>query len=426
MGDWNQIIRHGMAGVWLATSALSSLYFLLTLSSLFLRRFRVGPARPMVPGAPRVTVHLPTRNELAALTCAERCLAMDYPEDRLQILIGDDSDRPEVSERIAEFAARNPRVTVLRRPDNAGYKAGNLNHMLTRTTGDYVLVFDSDFLPDRDFLRKMVQPVLRDPELAGVQAAWRVANVHQNLTTLMGAGIVYVIHIVILPFLRRFAGTGVFCGSAELVRRDLLEASGGWTPGAFTEDVDYSLRAFIAGRRIAYLEDAPCLCEVPYTPRDLFRQQMRWAYGVMRAFMCHGGELLRSRVVRVRSKVAALCFGGGYLMIILLLLSLFLGVANFLSGVRPAEPLAEPAAAAALWLDFGGNALLSCGMLLSSLCASFVAGVSLRNVGRLLVASLSLGFILMFFVGKGLFRALFGLPMHWFLVRKNGNAVSPA
>lgn len=426
MGNWSELIRNGMTGVWLATSALSSLYFLLTLTSLLMRRFRGAPVQPMAPGSPQVTVHIPTRNELAALACAERCLAMDYPEDRLQILIGDDSNRPEISARIAEFAARNPRITVLRRPDNAGYKAGNLNHMMTRTTGEYVLVFDSDFLPDRDFLRKMVQPVLRDPELAGVQAAWRVANVHQNLTTLMGAGIVYVIHIVILPFIRRFARTGMFCGSAELIRRDLLEASGGWTPGAFTEDVDYSLRAFVSGRRIAYLEDVSCDCEVPHAPRDLFRQQMRWAYGVMRAFMSHGGALLRSRVVHVRSKIAAVCFGSGYLMIVLLLLSLFLGAANLLGGGQAAAALAEPAAAAALWLDFGGNVLWSCGLLLSSLCASFVAGVSLRNVGKLLVASLSLGVLLLFFVGKGLFRALFGLPMHWFLVRKNGNAVSPA
>lgn len=426
MDGWGEIIKNSTAGIWLATSVLSSLYFLLTLSSLFLRRFRSAPAQPMDPRTPRVTVQIPTRNELAALACAERCLTLDYPEDRLQILIGDDSNRPEISARITEFAAQNPRVTVLRRPDNAGYKAGNLNHMMSRTTGDYVLIFDSDFLPDRHFLRKMVQPVLRDPELAGVQAAWRVSNVQQNLTTLMGAGIVYIIHIVILPFLRRFARTGVFCGSAELVRRDLLEASGGWTPGAFTEDVDYSLRAFIAGRRIAYLEDVPCDCEVPYAPRDLFRQQMRWAYGVMRAFMCHGGALLRSRVVHVRSKLAALCFGSGYLMVVLLLLSLFLGAASFLGGARSGDPIPEPMAATALWLDFGGNALLSCGMLLTSLCASFAAGVGLRNTGKLLVASLTLGFLLLFFVGKGLFRALFGLPMHWFMVRKNGNAVSPA
>jgi hypothetical protein len=374
---------------------------------------------------PHVTVHIPTRNELAALTCAGRCLDFEYPKDRLQIMIGDDSDREDVSVALRAFAERNPSVSVLRRENNAGYKAGNLNHLLTKTTGDYVLILDSDFLPEKDFLLRMVQPVIRDPGLAGVQAGWRISNVHQNLTTLMGAGIIYVIHIVILPFIRRFARTGVFCGSAELVRKDLLVASGGWTPGAFTEDVDYSLRVFNTGHRIAFLEDVSCACEVPYTPRDLFRQQMRWAYGVMSAFMKHGWTLLCSRVVHARSKLAAVCFGGGYLMILLMLLSLFLGAANFLSGTG-GDPLTEPVAATGIWLDLGGNLLFSFGMLLSSLCASFVAGVSLRHVGKLVLASLSLGVLLLFFVGKGLFRALFGLPMHWFLVRKNGNAVRPA
>jgi hypothetical protein len=107
------------------------------------------------------------------------------------------------------------------------------------------------------FLRPLVQPVIKDPSLAGVQASWRITNVHQNHTTLMGAGIINVIHFVILPFIKRFAHTGVFCGSAELVRKDLLIKNGGW------------------------------------------------AYGVMRAFMNHGQKLLLSRLTRTRTKLAA-------------------------------------------------------------------------------------------------------------------------
>lgn len=285
MNQANELIRYGFDVVMMTTFVLSAAYFLLTVITLILRRRTVLTEQNNPAEFPRITVQIPTYNELAALNCAARCLAFDYPEDRLQILIGDDSNKPEISAQINAFAAAHPRVKVCRRGNNAGFKPGNLNHMLEQTVGDFILILDSDFLPERDFLRRLVQPVIKDPSLAGVQAAWRIANVHQNHTTLMGAGIINVIHIVILPFIKRFAHTGVFCGSGELVRKDLLIENGGWTPGALTEDVDYSLRVIAAGKHIVYLEDLHCVCEVPHTPRDLFRQQMRWAYGVMRAFM---------------------------------------------------------------------------------------------------------------------------------------------
>jgi len=236
-----------------ATFLLSWIYVALTAVALVFRRFR--PAQQWIAPAdrcPSVTVQIPTYNELAALNCAMCCLNFDYPPDRLQILVGDDSNRPEISRAIDDFARRHPRVHVSRRGHNRGYKSGNLNHMLGESTGDYMLVLDSDFLPEPDFLRRLVAPVVQDPNLAGVQAAWRVANARQNSSTLMGTGIVNVIHVVILPVLQTWAKTGMFCGSAELVRKDLLVRHGGWTPGALTEDVDYSLRAMAAGEPIRY------------------------------------------------------------------------------------------------------------------------------------------------------------------------------
>lgn len=425
MNDLNELIRHGFDAVMMTTFVLSAVYFLLTLVALLFNRKTAPAEQAPQEKLPRITVQIPTYNELAALNCAERCLNFDYPPERLQILIGDDSNKPDISAQIDAFAAGNPRVQVCRRGNNAGFKPGNLNHMLEQTTGDYILILDSDFLPERDFLRRLVRPVIENPLLAGVQASWRITNIHQNHTTLMGAGIINVIHIVILPFIKRFAHTGVFCGSAELVRKDLLIENGGWTPGTLTEDVDYSLRIIASGGHIVYLENLHCTCEVPYTPRDLFRQQMRWAYGVMRAFMNHGRKLLLSRLTRTRTKLAAVCFGGGYIMVACFILTMIFGLLNIASawGLEPAD---GSYTATDLIIDTAGNFLLTCGMLISSLCASFIAGVSLRNVGKLVLASLSIGFVLLFFVGKGLFKAAFGLPMQWFMVRKNGNTLAAA
>lgn len=406
-----------------ATFVLSWIYCVLTVAAIVFRRRRPA-SLPRLADAecPRVTVQIPTYNELAALNCARCCLAFDYPADRLQILIGDDSNRPEISREIDAFVRDNPRVQVSRRGSNHGYKPGNLNHLLARTTGDYLLVLDSDFLPEPDFLRRLAAPAARDPGLAGVQATWRVANARQNYSTLMGAGIINVIHVVILPLLRRAARTGMFCGSAELVRKDLLVAQGGWTVGALTEDVDYSLRVMSTGRRIEFLEDLACSCETPHTPRDLFRQQMRWAYGVMRALMAHGGRLLVSRPARKRTKAAVVCFCGGYLMVALMLATTLLGTLNIALGW-----LGAGGAVAAGGLLGGGlagtvvNFILTCGMLVTSVCAGFMSGFGARSAQKLVIASLSIGFILLFFVGKGLIKALLGLPMHWFMLKKIGN-----
>ena len=407
---------------------LSLGYFTITAFALALSRLRKKPEVISDESLyPAVTVQIPTYNELAALNCAARCLDFDYPAEKLQIMIGDDSNQPVISAKIDAFAAANPRIEISRRGENIGFKPGNLNVMLPKSTGDYLLVLDSDFLPKKDFLKRLVVPVIKDPTLAGAQAAWRIINVHDNHSTLMGTGIVNIIHSVILPFLKATTNNCVFCGSGELVKKSYLEEAGGWTAGALTEDVDYSLRMITAGRRIAYVSDLRVRCEVPYTPGDLFRQQMRWAYGVMRAFMAHGKKLFLSRTIQKRTKFAALLFGSGYLMVSLLLLTTIFGLLNLVSGMLGFDPAAAQTSSytiSHIVYDTVVNLLLTCGMLVSALAAGFVGGFGMRSLGRLIVSSLTIGVICMFFVGRGLIMAWLGLPMKWFMVKKAGNELA--
>lgn len=419
-------LHHGIEQVFnvamFTTFALSWIYCAMTVAALVFRRFQSAcitlPADALCP---TVTVQIPTYNELAALNCARCCMDFDYPAEKLQILIGDDSNQEHISRIIDAFASQHPKVSVCRRGGNQGFKPGNLNEMLKQTSGEFILILDSDFLPARDFLRRLAAPVALDPSLAGVQASWRVANARQNLSTLMGTGIINVIHIVILPLLKRLAGTSLFCGSAELVRKDLLMRHGGWTPGALTEDVDYSMRLLARGERILFLEDLTCSCETPQTPKDLFRQQMRWAYGVMRAIINHGRHLLGSGLARKRAKAAVVCFCGGYIMVMLMFLTVVLGLCD----VATAWIGAGNGLAWEVW-DSARNILLTSGMLVSSVCAGFVTGFGARSMGKLVVASFTIGFVLVFFVGKGLLKAILGLPMHWFMLKKNGNETSLA
>lgn len=404
---------------------LSLGYFIVTAFALALSRLRDKPEIIADESLyPTVTVQIPTYNELAALNCAARCLEFDYPAEKLQIMIGDDSNQPEISAKIDAFAAAHPRVEISRRGDNVGFKPGNLNVMLPKAKGDYLLILDSDFLPKKDFLKRLVVPVIKDTTLAGAQAAWRIINVHDNHSTLMGTGIVNIIHSIILPFLKATTNQCVFCGSGELVKKSYLEEHGGWTAGALTEDVDYSLRVISEGKRIAYVPDLRVRCEVPYTPGDLFRQQMRWAYGVMRAFMANGKKLFLSRTIQKRTKLAAFLFGSGYVMITLLLLTTIFGLLNLVSGffgVDPAEAQTSSYTVGHFVYDTVLNLLLTCGMLVSSIAAGFINGFGFRSLGRLMVSSLTIGVICMFFVGRGLITACLGLPMKWFMLKKAGN-----
>ncbi|MBN2164561.1 MAG: glycosyltransferase [Pontiellaceae bacterium] len=423
--DIHSILKTAFEWALMGACVLSLGYLIVTGCALAIRRLRERPEiiedRSLYP---TVTVQIPTYNELAALNCAARCLEFDYPDDKLQIMIGDDSCDPAISARIDDFAAAHPRIEISRRGDNAGFKPGNLNVMLPKSTGDYLLILDSDFLPKKDFLKRLVVPVIKDPTLAGAQAAWRIINVHDNHSTLMGTGIVNIIHIVILPFLKAFTKSCVFCGSGELVKKSYLIEQGGWTAGALTEDVDYSLRMITAGKRIAYVDDLRVRCEVPYTPGDLFRQQMRWAYGVMRAFIAHGRKLFLSRTIQKRTKFAAFIFGSGYVMITLLLLTFILGMLNLvfgMLGLDPAEAQTSSYNVGHFLYDTMVNLLLTCGMVVSAIAAGFVTGFGYRSLGRLIMASLTVGVICMFFVGRGLITATLGLPMKWFMLKKAGN-----
>ena len=409
----------------LGAFAFSFIYFVITFFALVNAQLKPRPSkREPLTNHPHITIQIPTYNEIAALNCAERCLQFEYPEEKYQIIIGDDSDDPIISKRIDEFALHNPRVEISRRGSNQGYKPGNLNTMLSKSRGDYILIFDSDFLPKRDFLARIAAPVIEDPELSGVQAGWRILNIHNNLSTLMGAGIISVVHNILMPFMYQVTNSGIFCGSGELLRKkDLLEL-GGWTEGSLTEDVDYSLRLIASGKRIVYLDGLRVRCEVPHTASDLFKQQMRWAYGVVKSFMMHFKNVLKSRLIEKRVKVATLIFSSGYILISLLLLTTVLGLLNIICGLIGFDPASGESSTytiAHFIYDSALNLILTGGMLLSSLVACFINGFGARNLGRLFLASLTIGFICMFFVGRGIFSAWIGLPMKWFMLKKAGN-----
>lgn len=234
---------------------------------------------------PVVTTQLPLFNEI---NVAERVIravaAIDYPKDRHEIQVLDDSDDETcgiVDQVAAELRAQGHWVDVIRRPNRIGYKAGALEAGMQACQGDYIAIFDSDFIPPADFLRRTLPHLWDDTNCALVQARWDHINVTQSwLTRAQAMGIDG--HFVVEQTARNRNGLFMnFCGTAGVWRRGAIEDAGGWQHDTVTEDLDLSYRAQLKGWRFHYLPSLLVPAELPPTYSAFKSQQYRWAKGTM-------------------------------------------------------------------------------------------------------------------------------------------------
>ncbi len=395
------------------TILLASFYLIMSISIQFKRKKK---ERPLIKGEePFVTIQIPTYNELAAINCAKRCLDFEYPKDRMQIIIGDDSSDRTVSKKIDEFAEKHKGIVdVTRRGKNIGFKQGNLNHMLKYTKGDYIVIFDSDFLPEKDFLRRIAAPFQYDKDVAVVQARWNIYNFNNNIYSILGGTISMICHTIALPFINMIKGNCFLCGSAEIIKKkDLIEA-GGWRTGSLTEDIECSLRIHMRGKKLIYLEDLECRCEAPFRFKDLCKQQMRWAFGVISSFKLHFMGIIRSKKMKRKDKLSVFLFGSGYMFSLLLLAITVFGILSVISN-RPA-----PIDWARFITETMTNILLTSGFLVASVIALTISKKA-KMIPKMIVSSLSVGLAVTYYVNVGILKAIFGRDMQWFMLNKMGN-----
>ena len=367
---------------------------------------------------PKVTIQIPTYNELAALNCAEKCLNFDYPKNKYHIIIGDDSSDKTVSKKIDVFAKKNKdMVTVTRRGSNIGYKPGNLNHMLKYTKGEYIVIFDSDFLPEKDFLRRLIAPFIHDPTLSAVQARWITKNYSQNLVSIVGGTIPLLTHYLGLPFLNLINGNSFIGGSAEAIKKSDLLKMGGWQDGSLTEDIEYSLRLTKAGKKILYLDTLHCKCEAPFTLSDLGKQQMRWAYGVITAIKEHFWTIVSNKKISFNNKLNIFLLLYGYIVTFFFFI---LGVTGLLSIITHRPEIINWGK---LISETTLNIVLTSGFLMAT-TITLILGKKVKEIPRMFLASFTVGLIIINIVTLGIFKAIFNRPMQWFMLTKQGNKVT--
>ncbi|MDZ4749342.1 MAG: glycosyltransferase family 2 protein [Saprospiraceae bacterium] len=231
---------------------------------------------------PFITIQLPVFNERFVVErLIDNIITMDYPSDKLEIQVLDDStdDTTEVCKRkVAEFKNKGVDIVYIHRTNREGFKAGALRDGLKVAKGAFIAIFDADFLPHKDFLLKTI-PYFKDKGVGVVQTRWEHINGDYSLITRLQAFQLNV-HFSIEQSGRQ-AGNYLlqFNGTAGVWRRHTILDAGGWEADTLTEDLDLSYRAQLKGWKIVYRQDIASPAELPVEMNGLKSQQFRWMKG---------------------------------------------------------------------------------------------------------------------------------------------------
>ncbi len=236
---------------------------------------------------PTITVQLPVYNEpFVIVQLLESVVALDYPQHLLEIQVLDDSNdlttgatSALIAKKIAFYQEKGIEITCIHRENRKGFKAGALANGLQTAKGEFICVFDADFTPKPDFLRKTISHFYQNNRLALVQTRWQHRNQQQSFLTRLQAMQLNV-HFTVEQGGRNNANFFTqFNGTAGVWRRAAIEDAGGWHADTLTEDLDLSYRAQLAGWQVFYDETVGAPAELPNLMRDLEAQQFRWTKG---------------------------------------------------------------------------------------------------------------------------------------------------
>lgn len=279
-----------------------------------LRRIKPEPAMeyPVVADAeagsvedyPMVLVQIPMCNEREVYqqSIAAVCI-LDWPKERMIVQVLDDSDDLDVQllikAEVQKWQQRGVRILYRHRLIRTGYKAGNLKSAMTCDyvkDYEFVAIFDADFQPAPDFLKKTIPHFKGKDDLALVQARWAFVNKDENLLTRLqniNLSFHFEVEQQVNGIFINFFG---FNGTAGVWRIKALEDCGGWLERTTVEDMDIAIRAHLCGWKFIYLNDVKCLCELPESYEAYKKQQYRWHSGPMQLFRLCFVDILRSKV----------------------------------------------------------------------------------------------------------------------------------
>jgi cellulose synthase/poly-beta-1,6-N-acetylglucosamine synthase-like glycosyltransferase len=250
---------------------------------------------------PRVTVQLPIFNEQFVIDrLIEAICAMEYPRDKLEIQVLDDSTDETTavaSATVERYAALGLPIAYIHRMNRYGFKAGALDEGLKVAKGEFIAIFDADFVPPSDWLMRVIHH-FSDPAIGMVQTRWTHLNRDYSMLTRIEA-ILLDGHFVLEHGARSRSGDFFnFNGTAGMWRRQAIFDGGGWQHDTLTEDTDLSYRAQMAGWKFKYLPEVECPSELPIEMTAFKTQQARWAKGLIQTSIKLLPQIFRSKVPR--------------------------------------------------------------------------------------------------------------------------------
>ena len=302
-------------------------FFYLAASAYRLRKSHLPDAAPCVHDYPFVTVQLPIYNEcFVAERLIEAAAQLRYPAERLEIQVLDDSTDETVAiaaKAVGRLREKGLNVTHTHRDNRDGFKAGALRDALAGARGEFIAIFDADFVPPVDFLIQTL-PYFSSPQIAFVQTRWGHLNRSYSLFTLLQSLSIDA-HFVVEQQARSALGYAFnFNGTAGIWRAAAIQDAGGWKAETLTEDLDLSYRVFLRGWQARYANELEVPAELPVSFAAYRRQQHRWAQGSLQCAARFLPVVWKSNGSTLWKLQASLHLTGYAVQLLMLVLSLLL------------------------------------------------------------------------------------------------------
>jgi len=265
---------------------------------------------------PKFSIIVPTKNEeLVIGRCLNGLLDLDYPKDKLEIIVVDGNSTDGTCKVCSDFSEKYPGVFKIVNEKESKGKPAALNLALPHATGEIVGVFDADSVPEKDVLRK-VASYFGDKQLMAVQGRTTSLNAKKNILTRVVSSEEKAWFQALLAGREKLQLFVPLNGSCQFIRRNVLEALGGWDATSLTEDVELALRLVEKKLQIKYAEDVCCGQETPNGLRDLIKQRVRWYRGYMETALKYGRLL---DTLNKKTVDAEISLAGPFMMVVSLL-----------------------------------------------------------------------------------------------------------
>lgn len=298
-----------LAAAWIMMLYTLNFYYLAYMSRNNVRYERIRRKKVDLPASlPIVTIQLPLYNEkYVARRLIDAMCRIDYPKDRLEIQVLDDSDDDTVDlikSIVDDYKFKGFDIVHINRPNRSGYKAGALKAGLKSAKGEFVAIFDADFIPPAHFLKHLIR-YFNDPKMGFVQCKWD--HVNEDFSTLTNAEAVSLdLHFLIEQKAKSYTHIFMnFNGTAGIWRKSCIDDAGGWHTTTLVEDMDLSYRAHMRGWKSLFLDDIVVNAELPVQMNAAKRQQFRWAKGSIQVAIKLMPDVMLKRKVPIDTKLQA-------------------------------------------------------------------------------------------------------------------------